>query len=43
LQPRSLITEVKLQTIAEAEANCDSSVTFSSQKDELGMNRVTVD
>jgi hypothetical protein len=43
LQPRPLITEVKFQTIVEAEPNRDSRVTLSSQKDALGMNRVRVD
>jgi choline dehydrogenase-like flavoprotein len=43
LQPRPLITEVKIQTIVEAEPNRDSRVTLSAQKDLLGMNRVKVD
>ncbi|MDR5737718.1 GMC family oxidoreductase [Caballeronia sp. LZ016] len=43
LQPRPLITEVKIQTIVEAEPNRDSRVTLSAQKDALGMNRVKVD
>ncbi|SAL38119.1 glucose-methanol-choline oxidoreductase [Caballeronia sordidicola] len=43
LQPRPLITDVKFQTIVEAEPNRDSRVTLSSQKDALGMNRVKVD
>ncbi|MDR5780132.1 GMC family oxidoreductase [Caballeronia sp. LZ065] len=43
LQPRPLITEVKIQTIVEAEPNRDSRVTLSAQKDVLGMNRVKVD
>ena len=43
LQPRPLITEVKIQTIVEAEPNRDSRVTLSGQKDALGMNRVKVD
>jgi hypothetical protein len=43
LQPRPLITEVKFQTIVEAEPNRNSRVTLSSQKDALGMNRVKVD
>jgi choline dehydrogenase-like flavoprotein len=43
LQPRPLITEVKFQTIVEAEPNRDSRVTLSLQKDALGMNRVKVD
>ncbi|KND60809.1 Glucose-methanol-choline (GMC) oxidoreductase:NAD binding site [Candidatus Burkholderia verschuerenii] len=43
LQPRSLITEVKIQTIVEAEPNRDSRVTLSTQKDALGLNRVVVD
>lgn len=42
LQPRPLITEVKIQTIVEAEPNRDSRVTLSAQKDFLGMNRVQV-
>ncbi len=42
LQPRPLITEVKIQTIVEAEPNRDSRVTLSTQKDFLGMNRVVV-
>ncbi|WP_244847054.1 FAD-dependent oxidoreductase [Caballeronia sp. SL2Y3] len=42
LQPRPLITEVKIQTIVEAEPNRDSRVTLSAQKDSLGMNRVKV-
>jgi choline dehydrogenase-like flavoprotein len=43
LQPRPLITDVKFQTIVEAEPNRDSRVTLSQQKDALGMNRVKVD
>jgi choline dehydrogenase-like flavoprotein len=43
LQPRPLITEVKFQTIVEAEPNRDSRVTLSLQKDAMGMNRVKVD
>jgi choline dehydrogenase-like flavoprotein len=43
LQPRPLITEVKFQTIVEAEPNRDSRVTLSVHKDALGMNRVKVD
>jgi choline dehydrogenase-like flavoprotein len=42
LQPRPLITEVKIQTIVEAEPCYDSRVTLSAQKDVLGMNRVVV-
>jgi choline dehydrogenase-like flavoprotein len=42
LQPRPLITEVKIQTIVEAEPNRDSRVTLSTQKDSLGLNRVIV-
>lgn len=43
LQPRPLITEVKIQTIVEAEPNRDSRVTLSEKKDSLGLNRVKVD
>jgi choline dehydrogenase-like flavoprotein len=43
LQPRPLITEVKIQTIVEAEPNRDSRVMLSAQKDALGLNRVKVD
>jgi choline dehydrogenase-like flavoprotein len=43
LQPRPLITEVKIQTIVEAEPNRDSRVTLSDKKDSLGLNRVKVD
>jgi choline dehydrogenase-like flavoprotein len=43
LQPRPLITEVKIQMIVEAEPNRDSRVTLAEQKDCLGMNRVKVD
>ena len=42
LHPRSLIRNVKLQAIVEAEPNPDSRVTLSEQKDPLGMNRVRV-
>lgn len=42
-QPRALITDVKFQTIVEAEPNRNSRVTLSTQKDQLGMNRVKVD
>ncbi|MEW6344638.1 MAG: GMC family oxidoreductase [Paraburkholderia sp.] len=42
-QPRALITDVKFQTIVEAEPNRDSRVTLSTQRDRLGMNRVKVD
>jgi choline dehydrogenase-like flavoprotein len=42
LQPRALITDVKLQMIVEAEPNRDSRVTLTRQKDSLGMNRVSV-
>jgi len=42
LQPRALITDVKMQTIVEAEPNRDSRVTLSLQKDSLGLNRVKV-
>ncbi|HEY1995481.1 GMC family oxidoreductase [Paraburkholderia sp.] len=42
-QPRALITDVKFQTIVEAEPNRNSRVTLSTQKDRLGMNRVKVD
>lgn len=43
LQPRALITDVKMQAIVEAEPNPNSRVTLSPQKDALGMNRVRVD
>jgi choline dehydrogenase-like flavoprotein len=42
-QPRALITDVKFQTIVEAEPNRDSRVTLSEQRDRLGMQRVKVD
>lgn len=42
LHPRSLIRNVKLQAIVEAEPNPDSRVTLSQQRDQLGMNRVRV-
>ena len=42
-QPRALITDVKFQTIVEAEPNRNSRVTLSTQRDRLGMNRVKVD
>jgi choline dehydrogenase-like flavoprotein len=42
-QPRALITDVKFQTIVEAEPNRNSRVTLSTQRDQLGMNRVKVD
>jgi choline dehydrogenase-like flavoprotein len=42
-QPRALITDVKFQTIVEAEPNRDSRVTLSTQRDRLGMQRVKVD
>jgi choline dehydrogenase-like flavoprotein len=42
LQPRSLITDVKLQAIVEAAPNRDSRVTLSDQRDRLGMPRVRV-
>jgi choline dehydrogenase-like flavoprotein len=38
-----LITDVKFQTIVEAEPNRNSRVTLSTQRDRLGMNRVKVD
>ena len=44
LQPRALITDVKFQTIVEAEPNRDSRVTLvDDRRDRLGMNRVKVD
>jgi choline dehydrogenase-like flavoprotein len=42
LQPRSLITDVKLQAIVEAAPNRDSRVTLSDRRDALGMPRVRV-
>jgi choline dehydrogenase-like flavoprotein len=42
LQPRPLITDVKLQAIVEAAPNPDSRVTLGDQRDALGMPRVRV-
>ncbi len=42
LQPRSLITDVRLQAIVEAAPNRDSRVTLGEQRDALGMPRVRV-
>ncbi|CAN7238680.1 GMC family oxidoreductase [Trinickia sp. LjRoot230] len=42
LQPRALITDVKLQAIVEAAPNRDSRVTLSRSRDRLGMPRVKV-
>ena len=42
LQPRPLITDVKLQAIVEAAPNRDSRVTLGDQRDALGMPRVRV-
>jgi choline dehydrogenase-like flavoprotein len=42
LQPRALITDVKLQAIVEAAPNRDSRVTLSESRDRLGMPRVQV-
>ncbi|GLU30538.1 GMC family oxidoreductase [Trinickia caryophylli] len=42
LQPRALITDVKLQAIVEAVPNRDSRVTLCTQRDALGMPRVSV-
>ncbi|HTI19150.1 MAG TPA: GMC family oxidoreductase [Trinickia sp.] len=42
LQPRALITGVRLQAIVEAAPNPDSRVTLSDQRDALGMPRVRV-
>ncbi|WP_207004557.1 FAD-dependent oxidoreductase [Trinickia mobilis] len=43
LQPRPLITDVKMQAIVEAAPNRDSRVTLSALRDRLGMPRVKVD
>ncbi|TKC91172.1 GMC family oxidoreductase [Trinickia terrae] len=43
LQPRSLITDVKMQAIVEAAPNRDSRVTLSGVRDRLGMPRVKVE
>lgn len=42
LQPRALITDVKLQAIVEPAPHRDSRVTLSEQRDRLGMPRVKV-
>ncbi|PTB21221.1 GMC family oxidoreductase [Trinickia symbiotica] len=42
LQPRSLITDVRLQAIVEAAPNPDSRVTLGTERDALGMPRVRV-
>jgi choline dehydrogenase-like flavoprotein len=42
LQPRALITDVKLQMIVEAEPNRDSRVSLAHERDRLGMPRVRV-
>ncbi|MEX3954778.1 FAD-dependent oxidoreductase [Trinickia sp. EG282A] len=42
LQPRSLITDVRLQAIVEAAPNPDSRVTLGTDRDALGMPRVRV-
>jgi choline dehydrogenase-like flavoprotein len=42
LQPRPLITDVKLQAIVEATPNRDSRVSLSETRDRLGMPRVKV-
>jgi choline dehydrogenase-like flavoprotein len=42
LQPRTLIRDVKLQAIVEAQPNRDSRVTLGEQRDRLGMPRVKV-
>jgi choline dehydrogenase-like flavoprotein len=42
-QPHALITDVKFQTIVEAEPNRHSRVTLSAERDRLGMPRVKVD
>ncbi|HLX01410.1 MAG TPA: GMC family oxidoreductase, partial [Trinickia sp.] len=43
LQPRALITDVKMQAIVEAAPNRDSRVTLSELRDRLGMPRVRVE
>ena len=42
LQPRSLITHVRLQAIIEQSPNTGSTVSLSEQRDALGANRVKV-
>lgn len=42
MQPRSLITDVKMQAIVEADPDPDSRVTLSEHRDRLGVPRVRV-